>query len=742
MDVCVSTLEDIMAGRVSAATIFPYREEILAHGGVQAVAKDLVTYILPEIKRLQGKTVTRQTLDTIWSIQYENQEQWDSPTGYLDYVTDDRNYHYFRLYHGQAAVACKRIIHDHGQAISQCFHNSLHYFILWLGNGHRSANFLRVWALSRSEKITIEEQWPKMKMTFLEFVSIRASHAHHGLLLANGEGNALGFGLNIMMPLVQGSTVSAMCCTQANALLITSRDRQIAFWPKFRQVRKEKARAAMEKSWLAPRPLFQRDFRTALQQVFEKPELFNSVQKCLDMELDQVPPSDLGRDVLFVGSLSAKIGFLLDFANILPAVDDTVGAQNRQVTDDLPRVLQRCHFDKTNALVWTYNFLDFSPLAAEDFATQPSVDYSSQHTALINASHARIILACGHRADAAIRQAFQRPGKHVLRLRGFEYPVYVLDTPGSRPLTKRLLIRCPVLPFSHWAISPRNAARLSELLRFAANMTNTQGLRPYSVESFSILGHIFGIGQEDQGPTSGDQEVIRRDEDWWPSSRNPKARHASKGEANEENPIGFDSDDSAVLVEELTAAHEQSQQRAKKLKRLPQSSHGSNWWSEFRDTEYDYTLKSNIAQPGLKVFDCNIYFPPDLDIGNGAVKLKIELRPRSSAHENMYASKAKVEDPGRRLAFRCTITGSNGTNTIHYPTVDTVKAVFKANTVVEQLEGKLAMKSWRNRGGMVVCKIQQPRVKGESVYISTHRAVTEDINMVCLPQIRGGVYVG
>jgi len=53
--------------------------------------------------------------------------------GYVDYITDDRDYEYVRMYHGQAIV--------------EGCNDSLHYFLLWPGNGHPTANFLGVWKL-------------------------------------------------------------------------------------------------------------------------------------------------------------------------------------------------------------------------------------------------------------------------------------------------------------------------------------------------------------------------------------------------------------------------------------------------------------------------------------------------------------------------------------------------------------------------------------------------------------------
>ena len=98
--ICLSTLTDIVGGKLPASEAHPYAKSIISHGGIQVVARSLRSYILPEIQALQGKTITCDVLHTVWREQ-ANQGPWHtagSDMEYIDFITDDREPGYFRLY--------------------------------------------------------------------------------------------------------------------------------------------------------------------------------------------------------------------------------------------------------------------------------------------------------------------------------------------------------------------------------------------------------------------------------------------------------------------------------------------------------------------------------------------------------------------------------------------------------------------------------------------------------------------
>lgn len=80
-------------------------------------------------------------------MRLKQNQPWAPDIGYLDYVTDDRDAEYFRNYVGQATNGEVRILSNHCLNILNGHHDTLHYYIIWSGNGHRKANSVRLWTL-------------------------------------------------------------------------------------------------------------------------------------------------------------------------------------------------------------------------------------------------------------------------------------------------------------------------------------------------------------------------------------------------------------------------------------------------------------------------------------------------------------------------------------------------------------------------------------------------------------------
>jgi hypothetical protein len=150
--------------------------------------------------------------------------------------------------------------------------------------------------------------------------------------------------------------------------------------------------------------------------------------------------SSITAPVPFFGSTSAKVGFILDYAAVSPEEDSFLECpKDEEPVVQLPWSLKACNFTDSNILLWKYNFGKFLPLA-EDVAT-PNANQDElrlRHQQLIDRSQVRIIFLCGPRAEKTIRVPSLR--RFTLELRGFQYPIYLMDNP------KRILIRClPVL---------------------------------------------------------------------------------------------------------------------------------------------------------------------------------------------------------------------------------------------------------------------------------------------------------
>lgn len=72
--------------------------------------------------------------------------------GYLDFVLDDRDAKYTRYYVGQSNQIEGRI-QTHKHNISQRNNNTLHYYIIAMGEGHRRPNFLSLWSLPQGHHV-------------------------------------------------------------------------------------------------------------------------------------------------------------------------------------------------------------------------------------------------------------------------------------------------------------------------------------------------------------------------------------------------------------------------------------------------------------------------------------------------------------------------------------------------------------------------------------------------------------
>lgn len=108
-----------------------------------------------------------------------------------------------------------------------------------------------------------------------------------------------------------------------------------------------------------------------------------------------------------------------------------------------------------------------------------------RHQQLIDRSQVRIIFLCGPRAERTIRVPSLR--RFTLELRGFQYPVYLMDNP------KRILIRCPPVPCEIWSKIGAESTQIVEGIRFAISLLGLQkeDLRPYSLETTSLIGTIL-----------------------------------------------------------------------------------------------------------------------------------------------------------------------------------------------------------------------------------------------------------
>ena len=202
-------------------------------------------------------------------------------------------------------------------------------------------------------------------------------------------------------------------------------------------------------------------------------------------------PLELANLYHLQGSLSARIGFVLDYAAMSSANDVPLDSAKRNSLDyDLPRSIRGCGFNTENAILWTYNFQEFSTLNQDDFIEVSQGNrYEELHEAVIQGSAAKVILLCGPRAEKVIKDTMNSFNQYTLELQGYKFPIYLGNNIASTEI--RLYIRCPVLPSQVWCVNTAHSVRLSEILRFAVNILGMTEIRPYFVESSSVVGSIL-----------------------------------------------------------------------------------------------------------------------------------------------------------------------------------------------------------------------------------------------------------
>lgn len=505
---CIDMLNDILEDMIIESRDLDYAGGIRAYGGVENLTTTLLSYVRPEIRELEGQTITKEALMGIRD-EHAQDRPWDHPLGYLDFITDSRDAHWLRLYVGQTNNARRRIISQHLQEVQKGSFESLHYFIIWLGNGTRSSNFIKLWEspVTSRELDENEKNWEIIKTNLLEALFCKAFSTHHGILdRFDTKGNCdypkrPSYGLNLMTPLAQnGYKVDAKRSSIVAAAEETP-DKQILYWVEvFRELRRSTLRDRNKKLITARRPSFRCDFDMALKTALGE-ELFETVKDSLvSKELYHAENNVDSESIPYFGSLSAKIGFVLDYGAISPMsgsfpekIEQPIGIDPNEIS--LPWSLKGCQFNKENALLWTFNFKKFRPFGADVLSRADDLsriyENNLRHQELINKSQAKIIFMCGHRAEKAVLPTSRK--RYILELRGFQYHMYIGDH-------QRLFIHLPALPSRIWSNVGNDSSKVSLGIRFAVSMLGLQGsgIRPYSVETTCVVGTLVSWARQER----------------------------------------------------------------------------------------------------------------------------------------------------------------------------------------------------------------------------------------------------
>ncbi|GES62368.1 hypothetical protein BO96DRAFT_428126 [Aspergillus terreus] len=308
----------------------------------------------------------------------------------------------------------------------------------------------------------------------------------------------LGYGLNVMSPLVQGNVAfTTELRVRANVGPAKSPDRQIQHWAAFNRKQKADTKSQRSANSSNERPVFERDFDNALRLALDGNELvFQTLKTFLqqpqELRTQESPTTPQLAHIPFCGSLSAEVAAILDYAAVSAAECTPMKRSNDDLApSSVPWSLEGCGFTEANILIWTCRFKGFTELDIDhldhSILSQPGV--KEWHQTLLRESQAKIILLCGPQAERTIKAVLAPKNlcRYTLSLRGFSYPLYH-DT-----VRNRLFVRCPALPAEIWSISAYNSVRISEVIRFVIHFTPSlkKQIRPYFCENSGVLGFIF-----------------------------------------------------------------------------------------------------------------------------------------------------------------------------------------------------------------------------------------------------------
>lgn len=487
---CRKLVDDIAANQISRADDPRYHRLLSTHSNRDSLVTEIIGFIEPDLISLQGHLITRKVLDQLRSKQ---NAPWPTEIGYLDYVTDDRYENYLRHYVGQTGKSVRRIVYDHVQNLVQGRNNTLHYFILWLGNGHRSSNFLRLWSALPGTDSSI--------INILEALFIRAFRSDHGACNSKNGGHFdNGFGLNILSPLLQSRSFDNEQRTHAVSSTLTSPDFQIAYWHRFRSALRRQPK-------LSPRwqdPQYIAALTSAVvdetcisciglsltSQVVHGPQLFPMSTEHQDHPLESLP---------HVGEPTAAVGIILDFATVVPRDMGVANSTSEgRSAYDIPWPLTRSGFNAENCLIWKFDFQPYGRLRAADLQPQSDQDLhrlSRLNHTIIRQSSIKILLICGARAWRVVTAAIEhdhRQATDFITLRsGYRFRFIVSKHDGHIPT--RLYIRCPELPNSLYSSQFGSANRLCEVLKLVSVLVGFRNTRPYFMESSTAVATIVRL---------------------------------------------------------------------------------------------------------------------------------------------------------------------------------------------------------------------------------------------------------
>lgn len=360
------------------------------------------------------------------------------------------------FYVGQTDRLEHRVYYEHATAIRDGKVDSLHYFTLARGYGHRRALFLRLWETSPATSDEDKIQYALIQ-NLLEMTFCRCFESLPAIVLTEyfGTNNYANVGLNNMLPLVQGGRIAQSLRAKYLEYHKQSPDPDVI---EFTKVRPQQKAAERQARMVVPKAIFTRDYQQAMIQLLQALE-FNvdsiadfatpaSYNESVDIQDELQRLSSNGAIPLFapVGNHLAKVGVVLDSEGHID------GDQN------LTEPFKIVRLNKGNSLIWTTSFQELGT-GPSWFRTSPDVmhEINSLNYFTIMGSGLRVIILCGLRTQHAITSSFERnfPAMPTSQPRPELLGPFQLPLEGTAPTVwllchgkdvSRVFIACPESP--------------------------------------------------------------------------------------------------------------------------------------------------------------------------------------------------------------------------------------------------------------------------------------------------------
>lgn len=374
--------------------------------------------------------------------QFARQVTWPEAGGYVDGITDDRDSSYFRGYVGQSSRLPIRISIEHPSEIRNGSTRTLHYFVLARGQGHRYANFLRLWSTpaliadaNQERSTSFQLVQNVLKMLFCRVFGTLPRNVLEDFF---GSANTSNIGLNNLPPLFQGTNASSSTRAKYLAYHQDSADPDIVAYVPIRILQKTRERNLKRQSIM----LLRADHRRAMEQLLECENLRKeSLENLGSPSIVTISIDAIGDELRSLreeasapfmtprGQLAAKVGAVIssECPNFV---------RQGRVVDPLEGV----KLTEQNSLVWTSTF--------EALGSGPSRFISSDERRLqlnklsrrlIQESGIRVVVLCGLTVQKDVLSGFgtELLGPYELCLRHSPFHLWFLSS--ARDIAKVII---------------------------------------------------------------------------------------------------------------------------------------------------------------------------------------------------------------------------------------------------------------------------------------------------------------